>query len=61
MFRPNWPSSGVQVVTVKDSCGHCNAVLFPVILVAPGYVWLCWFPSVLFVSLGCTWLLLCNV
>jgi hypothetical protein len=29
MFRPNWPSSGVQVVTVKDSAAHCNSVFFP--------------------------------
>jgi hypothetical protein len=25
---PNWPSSGVQGVTVKLSAAHCNAVLF---------------------------------
>jgi hypothetical protein len=24
MFRSNWPSSGVQVVTVEDSAAHCN-------------------------------------
>jgi hypothetical protein len=36
-FRPNWPSSGVQVVTVKDSAAHCNAVFFPPIVVASGY------------------------
>jgi hypothetical protein len=35
MFRPNWPSSGVQVV--KDSAAHCNAVFFPPIVVAFGY------------------------
>jgi hypothetical protein len=29
MFRPNWPSSGVQVVMVKDSAVHCNAWFFP--------------------------------
>jgi hypothetical protein len=28
MFRPNWPSSGVQAVMVKDSGAHCNAVFF---------------------------------
>jgi hypothetical protein len=29
MFRPNWPSSGVHVVMVKDSAAaHCNAVFF---------------------------------
>jgi hypothetical protein len=28
MFRPNWPSSGVQVVTIKDIAAHCNAVFF---------------------------------
>jgi hypothetical protein len=27
MFRPNWPSSGVQVVVIKVSTAHCNAVL----------------------------------
>jgi hypothetical protein len=37
MFRSSWPSSGVQVVMVKDSAAHCNAVLFPSILVASGY------------------------
>jgi hypothetical protein len=39
MFRPNWPSSGVQVAVVKDSAAHCNAVLFPPIVTvfASGY------------------------
>jgi hypothetical protein len=27
MFRPNQPSSGVQVVVMKDSAAQCNAVL----------------------------------
>jgi hypothetical protein len=36
MFRPNWPSSGVQVVMVKDSTAHCNVVFFPPIVVASG-------------------------
>jgi heme exporter protein D len=52
MFRPNWPSSGVQVVMVKDSAAHCNAVFFPPIVVASGYFGYVW------VSLSCTWLLL---
>jgi hypothetical protein len=38
MFQPNWPSSGVQVVMVKDSAAHCNAVYSPPILVACGYL-----------------------
>jgi hypothetical protein len=25
MFRPKWPSSGVQVVAFQDSDAHCNA------------------------------------
>jgi hypothetical protein len=29
MFQTNWPSSGVEVVIVKDSAAHCNAVFFP--------------------------------
>jgi hypothetical protein len=29
IFRPNWSSSGVQVVLVKDSAAHCNVVFFP--------------------------------
>jgi hypothetical protein len=29
MFRPNWSCSGVQVLMVKDSAAHCNAVFFP--------------------------------
>jgi hypothetical protein len=29
MFRANWPSSGVQVVMVRDSAAHCNAGFFP--------------------------------
>jgi hypothetical protein len=36
-FRPDWPSSGVQVVMVKDSAAHCNAVFFPPTVVASGY------------------------
>jgi hypothetical protein len=48
MFEPNWPSSDVQVVMVKDSAAHCNAVFFPPIVVASGYV-------------GCTWLLVVGV
>jgi hypothetical protein len=34
IFRHNWPSSGVQVVMVKDSAAHCNAVFLPPIVVA---------------------------
>jgi hypothetical protein len=37
MFRPNWPSSGVQVVMVKNSAAHCNAVFFPPSVVASVY------------------------
>jgi hypothetical protein len=37
MFRPNWPSSGVQFVVVKDSAAHCNAVFFPPMVVASDY------------------------
>jgi uncharacterized membrane protein len=37
MFLPNRPSSGVQVVVVKDSTAHCNAVIFAPIVVASGY------------------------
>jgi hypothetical protein len=37
MFRPNWPSSGVQVVMVKDSAAHCNAVFLPPIVFASVY------------------------
>jgi hypothetical protein len=37
MFRPNWPSAGVQVVVVKDTVAHCNAVVFPSIVVASAY------------------------
>jgi hypothetical protein len=48
MFRPNWPSSGVQVVMVKDSAAHCNAVFLPAIAVASGY----------FGYMDCMWLLL---
>jgi hypothetical protein len=33
-FRPNWPSSGVQVVVADGSTSHCNAVLFPPMVVA---------------------------
>jgi hypothetical protein len=29
MFRPNWSSSGVQIVTVEHSAAHCNVVFFP--------------------------------
>jgi hypothetical protein len=51
MFWPNWPSLGVQVVTVKESATHCNAVFFTPIVVASGY----------FGYVGCTRLLFCNV
>jgi hypothetical protein len=37
MFRPDWPSSGVQVFMVRDSAVRCNAVLFSRIVVASGY------------------------
>jgi hypothetical protein len=36
-FRPNWPSSGVQVVMIKYSAAHCNAVFFLAVVVASGY------------------------
>jgi hypothetical protein len=31
-----WPSSGVEVVMVKDSATHCNSVFFPPTVVATG-------------------------
>jgi hypothetical protein len=34
---PNWPSSGVQIVMVKDSAANCNAVFWPPIVIASGY------------------------
>jgi hypothetical protein len=39
MFRPNWSSSGVYAVTVKDFAAHCNAGFFPPIVTvfASGY------------------------
>jgi hypothetical protein len=36
MFRPNWPSSGVQALVTKDSAAHCNTVFFPPVVVASG-------------------------
>jgi hypothetical protein len=48
MFRPNWPSSGVQVVVVKDSAAHCIAVFFPPIVVSSGYIGHAGYQSVLF-------------
>jgi hypothetical protein len=36
MFQPDWPPSGVQVVMVKDSADHCNAVFFPSNVIASG-------------------------
>jgi hypothetical protein len=38
MFRPNRPSSGVQVVMAKNSAAHCNAVFFPPVVLAFGYI-----------------------
>jgi hypothetical protein len=35
MFGPNWPSSGVQVVMVKNSAA---AVFFPPVVVSSGYI-----------------------
>jgi hypothetical protein len=51
MFRLNWPSSGVQVVVVRESAAHCNAPFSPPIAVASGY----------FHYVCCTWLLFSNV
>jgi hypothetical protein len=48
MFGPNWPSSGVQVVMIKDSAAHSNAVSFPPTVVV----------SRCFGYLGCTLFLL---
>jgi hypothetical protein len=44
MFRPDWPSSGVQV---KDSPAHCNAAFIPPVVVSCGYQY--------FGYVGCTW------
>jgi hypothetical protein len=57
MFRPNWPSSGVQVVMVKDSAAHCNVVFFPPVVVASGYFGYVGYHQ-FYLSLGCTLLLL---
>jgi hypothetical protein len=37
MFRPNLPSSGVQVDVVRDSAARYNMVIFLPLLVASGY------------------------
>jgi hypothetical protein len=37
MFRPNWPSSGVQDVMIKNSAVHCNTVFLYPIVVASDY------------------------
>jgi hypothetical protein len=57
-FLSNWPSSGVQVVMVKLSAAHCNAVFFLSIVVVSCYFWLCGFHVVAygyvrFVGCGC--------
>jgi hypothetical protein len=36
MFRPNCPSSGAEVVMVKESAAHSNTVILPLITVASG-------------------------
>jgi hypothetical protein len=59
MFRPNWPSSDVQVVTVKDSAVHCKSVFSPPYWSSLRLLWLYGLPSVfIWVSLGFSWLLL---
>jgi hypothetical protein len=37
MFQPNSPSSGVEVLKVKESAALCNALFFPPIVVVYGY------------------------
>jgi hypothetical protein len=61
LFRPNWPPSGVQVVMVKDSAAHSNALFCPPTLVASGYLVMWVTINFIWVSLCCTWLLVCNV
>jgi uncharacterized protein with PQ loop repeat len=56
MFQQNWPSSGVQVVKVKEPVAHCNALSFPLVILV---MWVA--ISFILVSLGCTWLRFCNV
>jgi hypothetical protein len=34
MFRPKWPSSGVQIVVFQDSAAHCNAGFFLLLLLS---------------------------
>jgi hypothetical protein len=41
--RPNWPSSCVRVVTVKDSAAHCNVIFIPPICSDCICLWLFWF------------------
>jgi hypothetical protein len=48
MFRPKWPSSGVQFVVFQDSAAHCNSAFFLLLLL----------PLVIFGYVGCTWLYL---
>jgi hypothetical protein len=55
MFRPNWPSSGVQVVMMLTVIRFSFLLLPLVILVKRITI------SFIWVSLGCTWLLFCNV
>jgi hypothetical protein len=54
MFRPNWPSSRVEVVMAKSSAAHCIAGFFPPIEVASGYFGYVVTISFICVSLGCT-------
>jgi hypothetical protein len=52
--RPNWLSSGVQVVVVKDSGAHCNAAYFSPVVVASGCFGYVGYHQFHLVVLGCT-------
>jgi hypothetical protein len=52
MFQPNWPSSSVHIIMVKDSAAHCSAVFFPPIAVASDYFGYVGYHQYLF---GCSW------
>jgi hypothetical protein len=54
VLRPNGPSSGVQVVMVKDSAAHCNTVIFPPSVVA-SVILVMWVAISFLVSFGCPW------
>jgi hypothetical protein len=54
MFQPNWPTSCVQVVVIKESAAHCKAVYFSYVVASDYYYYYYYYYYLIKLQMGFT-------